>query len=137
MSATFDHGPKAEDGVVALWLEPDNDPYDGSAHERPEHSMRIEFKWMFPYELKKANKPLAMPVTLIMYGVTPGRYRIHGYWSKSIKDFYRIDEDFWKQAGDYSIVNSPEVEIRKGAVTNAAVSFERKSDPNQPDSGDG
>lgn len=37
-------------------------------------------------------------------------------------------KDFWTRAGDSSIVNTPEVEIRKGALTNAAISFERNSE---------
>lgn len=137
LSATFDEAPRKGQGIIVLWLEPVDNADRVVLRERPAHSMGIKLSVRCSFFEWLRREPLPMPIAMTMYGVAPGEYRIHGYWSKTIKDVYDINEDFWKHEGDRSIVNIPEVEIRKGALSNTAVSFERKSDSNQVDAGDG
>lgn len=137
ISATFEQAPRKEEGVIVLWFEPIEHRSDAIMKERPAHTMGIDLKWHFPFELEETNKPIEMPVLMIIYGITPGKYRIRGYWSKDIKYLNDIEGDFWKRTGDLSIIDSMEVEIRKGRSTDAIVSFKKKEAPNKPDAGDG
>jgi len=114
ISAAFEQAPRTEDGVIVLWLEPIEHSSDAIMKERPAHTMGIDLKWSFPAEFEK---PIKMPVLMIMYGITPGKYRIRGYWSKDIKYLNDIEGDFWKRTGNLSIIDSTEVEICKGRFT--------------------
>lgn len=114
--ATFQEAPTSSDGIVVLWLEPDDSSLAAAGSDRPEHALGIDLRF-------KIRKPLVMPVKIHLYGITPGKYRVRGYWNKDIERVYTIKDDFWKRTGQFTIADIPEVEIRKGRSVAVAVSF--------------
>jgi len=113
--ATFQEAPTSDDGIVMVWLAPIGTA-DAAGSDRPEHALGIDLRF-------KIRKPLVMPVKIHLYGITPGTYRVRGYWNKDIERVYTIKDDFWKQTGQFTIEDIPEVEIEKGESVDVAVSF--------------
>lgn len=121
ISADFEVAPRKKEGLIVLWLE----PVGAKEKDRPEHDIGIDLKYHFPFLSQKKDEPLKMPVNIVMYAVTPGKYRIKGYWKKEDKNCMDVSRDYWEKTGDYIITNSPEIEIFKAKSTNAKVSFNK------------
>jgi len=120
--ATFEEPPTSDDGIVVLWLEPVGGTDDTEASNRPDHVMGVDLRY-------KIRKPLVMPVRMHLYGVTPGKYRVRGYWNKDIEQVYSIRDDFWKRTGQFTVADAQEVEVRKGKLVDVPLSFERRPTP--------
>lgn len=139
ISAIFEQAPRKDEGCIILWLKAIGNDNDGDnlIDKRPAHALGIDLKYSFPYGLQKANKPMKMPVQMIMYGILPGKYRILGYWRKDAKHLYDMERDFWQLTGDSIVTNSPTIEIVKGRFTEAAIMFNKNKVLNKPVTGDG
>lgn len=117
MLATFDNAPKKGEGVIMIWLEPITDAKNNSEkNKRPDHAMGIELEWQFPFDKKKKEESLDMPVIIVMYGVTPGKYKIRGAWIKDKKMIHQVYE-CWNSKERITITPSPTVDIRAGKIT--------------------
>ncbi len=130
ISAKFGKAPKSSDGIIVLWLEPvDREDADKTKLNGPEHSLGIDLFYKFPDRLKKESRPLDLPVKMSLFGVTPGKYRVRGYWNRERKYVHEIGKDFWKRTGEFTLADSPEIEIRKGKAAEAVVSFTKSAPP--------
>lgn len=135
ISASFDQAPQKDEGVISLWLEPvPLAQASAPAQTRPAHSLGVNLKWNSPGryssktpEGKSAKKTLPM----IIYGITPGCYTVHGTWKKDSPYLGAVSEVFWKESGDFSVVQAPEITITKGGIAQAEVMFQVTPPPSK------
>ncbi len=119
-SANLAEAPRKGDGILHAYLIPESLPLDQWSRSQPEHYLTADLGLMFPMDIRarpmKEGK-LESQVNFIIYGITPGNYRVKVVWDKAAP-IAKSDQILVKpSAGDYESVESPVVEIRKGGVT--------------------
>ncbi len=119
-SAKFPASPGKGDGILHAYLIPESLPLDQWSRSQPEHYLTADLGLMFPMDIRarpmKEGK-LESQVNFIIYGITPGNYRVKVVWDKAAP-IAKSDQVLVKPSvGDYESVESPIVEIRKGEVT--------------------
>jgi hypothetical protein len=109
-----------QQGALRLYLVPTETPLQNWAEREPQQYLTADLAALGPYGYengKHVRVGLDEMVNFMIYGVTPGKYRL-----KAVLD---IGEPFCDPkavvclpaAGDYVSVSSPIIEIKKGAVT--------------------
>lgn len=130
ISATFDRVPQKDDGVIALWLEPTSPAkVPTPTQSRPAHSLGIDLAWHYPDHYTPEGKTTSKSLPMIIYGITPGRYTVHGSWKQDSPYLSSVDKDFWKEAGDFSVIQEPKITITAGDIAQAEVMFQMTRPP--------
>ncbi|MDB4408784.1 hypothetical protein N9165_01810 [Akkermansiaceae bacterium] len=130
ISATFDRVPQKDDGVIALWLEPTSPAkVPTPTQSRPAHSLGIDLAWHYPDHYTPEGKTTSKSLPMIIYGITPGRYTVHGSWKQDSSYLSFVDKDFWKEAGDFSVMQGPKITITAGDIAQVEVMFQMTRPP--------
>lgn len=119
-SIAFPVAPAKNEGTIHIYLIPESTPLSMWASARPEHYLAANLAYSYPHVFKKGqvqDGKLSSTVNFIIYGVTPGRYRLKAVWDMA-EPFSKKDEILCQpRAGDYESTASPLVQVRKGADT--------------------
>jgi hypothetical protein len=118
--------PAKGEGSLRVHLISENIPLAKWNSVRPEHYLIANLDASFPYIFENGRSrdgKLSTNINFIIYGITPGKYRLKVVWDKAAP-FAKKDEPIYKpNAGDYESKTSKLITIRKG-VTTEGVSVE-------------
>lgn len=126
LTAHFDHLPKKNDGSIIIWLEPVLKEGQAPKKARPAHALGISLRWNAPERYGVAPDPGKVALPINFYGVTPGQFRVRGFWSKKTKQPNGVKADFWTRTGEHTVVDAPALEIGKGLVSKAVIQFRER-----------
>jgi hypothetical protein len=119
-SITLPAAPAKGEGIIHLYLIPESTPLSEWASMRPEHYLSADLAYSYPHVFGTGmlrDGKLSNVVNFIIYGVTPGKYRLKAVWDRA-KPFSKTDRIPCRpQAGDFESTTSPVVTVRKGAET--------------------
>jgi hypothetical protein len=123
---TFPKPPAKGEGSLRIYLISENVPLAKWNSVRPEHYLIANLGSSFPYIFENGrirDGELSTNANFIIYGITPGKYRLKAVWDKAAP-FAKKDEPVYKpNAGDYESTTSKLITIQKG-VTTEGVSVE-------------
>lgn len=124
LTAKFDQLPKKEEGSIVVWLEPITKDGAALAPSRPAHAIGIDLLWQSPesYGNDPEDPDVSLPINL--YGVTPGRYHVRGFWSKKLRTTNEAKADFWKRRGEYRVADRTAIELNPGVTATVEIVFE-------------
>ena len=125
LTAKFDQLPKKEEGIIVVWLEPVAKKGIALVRNCPAHAIGIDLHWQAPerYGINPRAPKNTLPINF--HGVTPGSYRVRGFWNQKVKSSHEIDKDFWTRTGETKVIDVPMVEVRKSGIATAEIVFER------------
>jgi len=122
-SVAFTAAPAKKEGTIRVYLIPESIPLKEWASERPAQYLIADLNYSYPYVFEDdrgRDGSLSDLVSFIIYGVTPGRYRLKAVWDKTAP-FEKKDEIVCRpRLGDYESATSPVISIRKGSATEGA-----------------
>jgi hypothetical protein len=122
--------PAKGEGTIHVYLIPEATPLREWASARPEHYLTASLASSYPRILENGewqDGKLSSSVNFIIYGVTPGTYRLKAVWDKAEPFSKKGDIPCRPHAGDFESKTSPVIQVRKG-IDAEGVSIEcRKS----------
>jgi hypothetical protein len=123
---TFPKPPAKGEGSLRIYLINENVPLAKWDSVRPEHYLIANLGSSFPYIFENGqfrDGKLSTNANFIIYGITPGKYRLKAVWDKAAP-FAKEDEPVYKpNVGDYESTTSKLITIRK-RVTAEGVNVE-------------
>jgi hypothetical protein len=118
----FPTAPAKGEGNLRLYLIPETISLDRWSESVPVHYLIADLKDLYPFafenERQKDAKLLAR-VNFIIYGVTPGTYRLKVIWDKVAPFVSQKDIICQPHAGDYESASSPVISIRASQTKSA------------------
>lgn len=112
--------PAKGEGSLRVYLISENVPLAQWNSVRPEHYLIANLDSSYPHIFesgKLRDGKLSKNVNFIIYGITPGKYRLKAVWDK-LAPFTMEDQPVCKpSAGDFESTSSDLITIRKGVTT--------------------
>jgi hypothetical protein len=118
-SISFVATPRKQEGDIRLYLIPSTVPLNRWSQQRPEHYLIADLSVSFPYDFINGqikHGRLGPPPDFIIYGITPGQYRLKAIWSRATPPGSRNEVMSIPRPGDYESVDSPVIRVSKGMV---------------------
>jgi hypothetical protein len=116
----FPTAPAKNEGTIRLYLIPEATSLNQWAATAPAQYMIADLKYSYPHVFEKdrmSDGTLSNAVNFIIYGVTPGRYRLKAIWDKAAPFAKENEIVCQPSSGDYESTKSPLVSIYRARTT--------------------
>ncbi|HEX5223394.1 MAG TPA: hypothetical protein VFZ59_27785 [Verrucomicrobiae bacterium] len=115
--------PAKGEGSLRLYLISEQIPLSKWNSVRPEHYLIANLDSSYPHIYEHAkikDGKLSNRVNFIIYGITPGKYRLKAMWAKANPQPTKEEVIVQPKSGDYESTTSKVITIKKGLITEGA-----------------